>query len=121
MRVVRGLRELAASLSRGAPPTVAHVDLSGSTPLCANIMCAKLGEPCVCRLAGVLEECAERQPNVTTLSLENCQLRAVPEAVFLFSRLETLNLKRNLLDARVQEQSRVAAFKRLPALRVIEF
>lgn len=54
---------LAAALSapRG---TIKTLDLSGRAPstdlTCINLMCEKVGEPCVCRLAGALEKLAGR-------------------------------------------------------------
>jgi Leucine-rich repeat (LRR) protein len=99
---VCGLRELNLRLSSGQQP-ITHLDLSNANLLCVNLMCAKLGETCACRLASVLEQCAS-SPHcgmcLTHLSLEGNRLRALPNALFSFKNLQELHLGNNEWEER---------------------
>uniref|UniRef100_A0A7R9U6R4 Leucine-rich repeat-containing protein 51 n=1 Tax=Pinguiococcus pyrenoidosus TaxID=172671 RepID=A0A7R9U6R4_9STRA len=84
--------------------------LSASEDLvCKNIMCAKLGEACVCRLVRVLQ----RAPDLKELYLDNNNLESLPELSDLIPRLEVLDLRGN----RLKEVP--ATLEALDALRVV--
>lgn len=75
---------------------VLELDLRGSDELiCRNVFCEKLGEPCVCRLASVLE----RTKNVRRLVLRGCGIGAVPDGVWHLPLLRSLDLSGNRLDS----------------------
>lgn len=66
--------------------------LSSSGDLvCNNLMCAKIGEPCVCRLLRVLQ----RAPQVRELALDGNNLDTLPDLREVLPRLETLDISRN--------------------------
>jgi len=116
MAVASGVRHLNELLS--LKQTIVRVDLAKANLLCVNLMCEKLGEPCVCRLSQVLETCAKLQASsVNQLSLEGNNLRAVPNAVYLFTSLESLNLKSNPLAN--PDNAKEEAFQNLPKLKEV--
>jgi len=60
---------------------------------CVNLMCEKVGEPCICRLARVLS----LTPDLERLDLAKNGLTALPEEVFKLRNLRDLDLSHNLL------------------------
>ena len=60
---------------------------------CVNLMCEKVGTPCICRLARVLA----LTPEVERLDLSQNELTALPEEVFKLRNLRTLDLSQNRL------------------------
>lgn len=74
---------------------VEALDLAGSEELvCLNVMCAKLGEPCLCRTSVVLG----RLRNLRRLDLSCNRLTALPEALAGLPRLAFLNVAGNPLE-----------------------
>ena len=70
------------------------LDLTQSSDLtCMNLMCEKVGDPCICRLSRVLE----RTPNVQELSLAKNRLEQLPDALWTLKELRVLNLSDNSL------------------------
>ena len=60
---------------------------------CVNLMCEKVGEPCICRLARVLSLTTDLE----RLDLAKNGLTALPEEVFKLRNLRDLDLSHNLL------------------------
>lgn len=56
--------------------------------VCRNLMCAKVGEACVCRLAVTLG----RLPGLRKLDIANNELRVLPASVFELTSLEHLDI-----------------------------
>mmetsp|Transcript_28603 Transcript_28603/g.91703 ORF Transcript_28603/g.91703 Transcript_28603/m.91703 type:complete len:119 (-) Transcript_28603:183-539(-) len=84
-------RVVATSLAAVTKRTTA-VALSKSEELvCKNIMCAKLGEACVCRLLRVLQ----RAPQVTELRLDGNNLNTLPDLEDVLPDLELIDLRHN--------------------------
>eukprot|EP00959_Pyramimonas_sp_CCMP1952_P146337 3063422-Pyramimonas_sp.AAC.1 len=70
------------------------LDLTQSSDLtCMNLMCEKVGDPCICRLSRVLE----RTPNVEVVSLAKNRLEQLPDALWTLKELRSLNLSDNSL------------------------
>jgi hypothetical protein len=88
--------------------------LSGSPDLvCMNLMCEKLGQPCLCRVSLALQ----RLVHLTTLDLSGNALSSVPDAVdpqYLPS-LQVLNLSRNNIAELPSLLSKFPNLKVLPA------
>lgn len=59
-----------------------------------NLMCEKVGEPCICRLARVLS----LTPEIERLDLGKNDLTALPEEVFKLRNLRSLDLSYNRLS-----------------------
>jgi Leucine-rich repeat (LRR) protein len=73
---------------------VTVLDLTHSSDLtCMNLMCEKVGEPCICRLSLALE----RTPNVQELSLARNKLEQLPDSVWNLKELRSLDLSDNAL------------------------
>lgn len=60
---------------------------------CINLMCSKVGEPCICRLHVVLDKLS----NLEVLSLASNELTSLPTALWERSALQKLDLSNNQL------------------------
>ena len=80
------------------PTSVENLNLSKSEDLiCKNLMCEKLGEVCICKLARWASINAPSLDNIQALELENNGLTVLPDSVFDLNQIEYLNLSHNLL------------------------
>lgn len=69
-----------------------ELNLASSPDLiCTNIICEKVGDPCICRLSHALE----RLKNLVSLDLSGNRLTALPASIGSLKHLETLNASRN--------------------------
>mmetsp|Transcript_22152 Transcript_22152/g.30803 ORF Transcript_22152/g.30803 Transcript_22152/m.30803 type:complete len:168 (+) Transcript_22152:157-660(+) len=64
--------------------------------VCMNLMCEKVGDPCICRLSRALE----RTPNLKHLNLSGNRLSQLPDIIWNLKDLQTLDLSDNLLESR---------------------
>ena len=72
------------------------LDLGSSTDLvCNNLLCEKVGEPCICRLSRALE----RLPSLARLDLSSNGLTALPDSLCTLQHLQHLDVSRNQLSA----------------------
>ncbi|KAL3137415.1 hypothetical protein ABBQ32_006936 [Trebouxia sp. C0010 RCD-2024] len=62
--------------------------------LCINLMCEKVGDPCICRLSRVLE----KLPHLEGLNLSGNKLTSLPESIGQLQRLQYLDLSNNDLQ-----------------------
>ena len=62
--------------------------------LCVNLMCEKVGDPCICRLSVVLE----KLHHLEGLNLSNNKLISLPESIGQLQRLQYLDLSNNKLQ-----------------------
>lgn len=75
--------------------TVQTLDLRESPDLlCVNLMCEKVGDPCICRLSAVLE----RLPQLKHLNLSHNQLTSIPDSIGRLTELHSLDLSHNNLS-----------------------
>ncbi len=96
---------------------VSKLDLSNSDDLvCKNIMCEKLGDPCVCKLARFLAQ--TQFPKLEGLSLDSNKLTTIPDPVFQIKTLKSLSLNNNKV---VIDQQFVEKLKLLPNLEKLSF
>ena len=73
--------------------TVTSLDLTKSPDLlCVNLMCEKVGEPCICRLSNVLERL-----QLECLNLSSNNLSSLPESIGRLVQLRQLDLSCNNL------------------------
>ena len=76
------------------------LNLSKSEDLvCKNIMCEKLGEACICRLA----RCLSFTPNVVDIDLSNNGLTNLPDTIYTLENLEKIDLKGNSFSKEERE------------------
>ena len=69
-----------------------ELNLASSSDLtCTNIICEKVGDPCICRLSHALE----RLKNLVSLDLSGNRLTALPASIGLLKHLEILNASNN--------------------------
>ena len=69
-----------------------ELDLAASPDLiCTNIICEKVGDPCICRLSFALE----RLSNLTSLNLSSNRLIALPASIGSLKSLERLDISSN--------------------------
>jgi hypothetical protein len=55
---------------------------------CVNMMCEKLGDPCICKLG----RCLSRTPNLKRLEIAGHNLVALPESIGELSQLTHLDI-----------------------------
>ena len=80
------------------PTSVENLNLSKSEDLiCKNLMCEKLGEVCICKLARWASINGPSLDNLQALELENNGLTVLPDSVFDLNQIEYLNLSHNKL------------------------
>ena len=89
-----------AALAITAGDDVRVLNLAGSEDIkCSNLMCERIGGPCVCRLARYIEQHAGvLQHTVRELDLSDNALPAFPESVLKLQSLRTLRLRANALE-----------------------
>ena len=95
--VVRDFENVAISLGQAVrqADTVASLNLNSSPDLlCVNLLCEKVGDPCICRLSRVLE----KLHHLTSLNLANNQLVALPDSIGELGKLVHLDLSNNRLQ-----------------------
>ena len=64
---------------------------SSSDLICTNIICEKVGDPCICRLSHALE----KLKNVVSLNLSGNRLTALPASIGSLKHLEVLDASNN--------------------------
>ena len=92
-------RNLATAESLGqavrAADTLVTLNLQASPDLlCVNLMCEKVGAPCICRLSRVLEQLHYLEG----LNLANNKLISLPESIGQLEQLRHLDLSNNNLQ-----------------------
>lgn len=69
-----------------------ELNLASSVELtCTNIICEKVGDPCICRLSHALE----RLKNLVSLNLSGNRLTALPTSIGSLNCLEILDASNN--------------------------
>ena len=88
-----------AGLCHAMLPNTMHaqeLDLSGSPDLvCNNLLCEKVGDPCICRLSRALE----RLLQLVRLNLSGNGLTALPDSLCALQHLQHLDLSANRLTS----------------------
>ena len=80
---------------------VVELNLSASDDLtCLNVMCSKLGEPCLCRASVVLG----KFKNLEKLDISRNRLTALPESLDQLERLKSLNIANNPLEGNLPKE-----------------
>lgn len=75
--------------------TVETLNLERSPDLlCVNLMCERVGDPCICRLSRVLE----KLHHLEGLNLSGNKLTSLPESIGQLERLQYLDLSNNNLQ-----------------------
>ena len=75
--------------------TVETLNLEASPDLlCVNLMCEKVGDPCICRLSVVLE----KLHHLEGLNLSGNKLISLPESIGQLRQLQYLDLSNNKLQ-----------------------
>lgn len=97
-RLLSMAAKMATSLARAVKhrTTLRTLDLTAAPDLiCSNVMCAKLLEPCLCRVTVVLQKLT----HLETLNLSSNNLELLPEAISgdVLPKLKVLNVSRNRL------------------------
>ena len=89
--IASSLAEASSLAPRGGP----HVLLlrSSDDMVCRNIMCSKLGNVCLCRLALCLSRC----PNLKSIDLSGNKLDSIPDAIGLCTNLYSIDISNNNL------------------------
>jgi hypothetical protein len=99
----RGLRHAALDLEN-----VQWLDLSASQDLvCKNMMCEKVGEVCVCKLAVWASQSRPRLQQLKHLDLSHNGLEILPDSVFDLLTLRSLNVSHNKFHELPEEISRL--------------
>ena len=89
----RRLREATLNL-----PRVVELNLSSSEDLvCKNMMCEKVGDVCVCRLAVWASQSAPSLLNLETLNLSQNGLTVLPDSIFEMTTVTKLDISENQL------------------------
>ena len=71
------------------PTSVENLNLSKSEDLiCKNLMCEKLGEVCICKLARWASINGPSLDNLQALELENNGLTVLPDSVFDLNQID---------------------------------
>ena len=120
-----------------SPQKVHSLNLAKSPDMiCSNLMCEKLGDPCVCKLARFLEQnkwpsleelhlsgnnltvlpTALFMPSLKILDCSSNQIKSLPQEISQCQNLEVLNISHNLLTSLPFESLR--AMPRLSAVHV---
>ena len=107
-----------AALALTSGRSVRVLDFSESEDLkCRNLMCERIGGPCVCRLARYVEQHAESlEASLEVLDISMNGIPAFPESILKLKGLRTLNLSGNCLT----ELDIVALAKRLQRLETLD-
>ena len=88
-----------------------ELDLRASRDLvCDNLLCEKVGEPCICRLSRVLE----RLPALLRLDLSGNGLVGLPDSICALQQLQHLDLSGNNI------QQLPCCLWRMPALQCLD-
>jgi hypothetical protein len=83
-----------AEATQKGPANLTSLTLVSSPDLvCHNLMCEHVGDPCICRLARLLERC----PGLEVLALPGNALPALPPVVWALPRLVSLDVSDNML------------------------
>ena len=88
-----------------------ELDLRASRDLvCNNLLCEKVGEPCICRLSRALE----RLPALSRLDLSGNGLVGLPDSICALQQLQHLDLSSNNI------QQLPCCLWRMPALQSLD-
>ena len=107
---------LAAALKLAPSGALAAIDLAAADDcVCVNLMCERVGDACVCRVAAGLEKVARRggSASVRSLSLAGNRLPSLPPSIGELSALTDLDVSHNELTALPAAD----VWRRLPRLR----
>ena len=91
LTTARSFAEASALAAQGGPHAL--ILRRSEDMQCRNLMCEKIGGPCLCRVALVLSRCTR----LHTLSLADNGLTALPEALFEAKGITDLDLSSNNL------------------------
>ena len=78
--------------------------------MCNNLLCEKVGEPCICRLSRALE----RLPALVRLNLSGNGLVGLPDSICALQQLQHLDLSNNSI------QQLPGCLWRMPALQCLD-
>ncbi|GAQ91194.1 hypothetical protein KFL_007410040 [Klebsormidium nitens] len=92
------------------PKDVEVLDLNASPELlCHNLLCEKVGDPCICRISVVLEKLTK----LRSLNLANNRLVSLPPSIWDLETLEELDLSGNLLEGVPEDIRKLSKLRRL--------
>lgn len=87
-----------------------HLEKSGDL-ICKNLMCGKVGSPCICRVGRWVYQNREVLSGCKELSLRSNALHALPDEIFNLPQLTHLDLSDNDLTLVPEEISRLVALE----------
>eukprot|EP00750_Incisomonas_marina_P014848 INCI17901.2.p1 GENE.INCI17901.2~~INCI17901.2.p1 ORF type:complete len:189 (-),score=25.68 INCI17901.2:51-617(-) len=87
-----------------------HLEKSGDL-ICKNLMCGKVGSPCICRVGRWVYQNREVLSGCKELSLRSNALHALPDEIFNLPQLTHLDLSDNDLSVVPEEISRLTALE----------